>query len=46
VPASYAKRFAAGIAGKTEIRSIAGAGHRADLDAPDETAEAVLRFLA
>ena len=46
VPASYAKRFAAGIAGKTEIRSIAGAGHRADLDAPDATAEAVLAFLA
>lgn len=46
VPASYAKRVAAGIAGQTEIRSIAGAGHRADLDAPDETAEAVLRFLA
>jgi pimeloyl-ACP methyl ester carboxylesterase len=46
VPASYAKRFAAGIGGKTEVRSIAGAGHRADLDAPDATAEAVLRFLA
>ena len=46
VPASYAKRFAAGIAGRTEIRSIAGAGHRADLDAPDATAEAVLGFLA
>jgi pimeloyl-ACP methyl ester carboxylesterase len=46
VPASYAKRFAAGIRGNTEVRSIAGAGHRADLDAPDATAEAVLRFLA
>jgi pimeloyl-ACP methyl ester carboxylesterase len=46
VPASYAKRFAAGIAGPTQIRSIAGAGHRADLDAPEATAEAVLSFLA
>lgn len=46
VPASYAKRFAAGIAGTAEIRSIPGAGHRVDLDAPDAAAEAVLAFLA
>ena len=39
VPASYAKRFADGIAGPTEIRSIPNAGHRVDLDAPDEAAE-------
>ena len=45
VPASYAKRFADGIAGPTEVRSIAGAGHRLDLDAPEEAAEAVLGFL-
>jgi pimeloyl-ACP methyl ester carboxylesterase len=45
VPASYAKRFAAGIAGRTRIRSIAGAGHRADFDAPDALAKAVLEFL-
>jgi pimeloyl-ACP methyl ester carboxylesterase len=45
VPASYAKRFADGIAGATTIRSIAGAGHRADLDAPDATADAVLAFV-
>jgi pimeloyl-ACP methyl ester carboxylesterase len=45
VPASYAKRFAEGIAGKTEIRSIPNAGHRADLDAPDATADAILAFL-
>jgi pimeloyl-ACP methyl ester carboxylesterase len=44
VPASYAKRFAAGIAGPTTIRSIPGAGHRADLDAPEATAEAILAF--
>jgi pimeloyl-ACP methyl ester carboxylesterase len=46
VPASYAKRFAEGIAGKAEVRSIPGAGHRLDLDAPDGAAEAVLAFLA
>jgi pimeloyl-ACP methyl ester carboxylesterase len=45
VPASYAKRFADGIAGPTEIRSIPGAGHRADLDAPDPTAAAILEFV-
>jgi pimeloyl-ACP methyl ester carboxylesterase len=42
VPASYAKRFAEAIAGKTEIRSIPSAGHRVDLDAPDATAAAIL----
>jgi pimeloyl-ACP methyl ester carboxylesterase len=46
VPASYAKRFADGIRGKAQLRSVPGAGHRADLDAPDATAEAVLSFLA
>ena len=44
VPASYAKRFAAGIAGKTEIRTIPDAGHRLDLDAPDATAAAILAW--
>jgi len=46
VPASYAKRFADGLASEAEVRSIPGAGHRVDLDAPEEAAEAVLRFLA
>jgi pimeloyl-ACP methyl ester carboxylesterase len=45
VPASYAKRFAAGIAGPTQIRSIPGAGHRTDLDAPEATADAILSSL-
>jgi pimeloyl-ACP methyl ester carboxylesterase len=45
VPASYAKRFAAGIAGRTRIRSLAGAGHRADFDAPAALARAILDFL-
>jgi len=46
VPASYAKRFAAGIRGRTRIRSIPNAGHRADFDAPDALAKAILGFLA
>jgi pimeloyl-ACP methyl ester carboxylesterase len=46
LPASYAKRFAAGIAGRTRVRSIPGAGHRADFDAPEALAKAVLGFLA
>ena len=45
VPASYAKRFAAGIAGRTRIRSLPDAGHRADFDAPEALAKAVLAFL-
>lgn len=46
VPASYAKRFAAGIRGRTRIRSLPGAGHRADFDAPEALAQATLAFLA
>ena len=46
VPASYAKRFAAGIAGRTRIRSIANAGHRADFDAPEALAKVLLDFLS
>jgi pimeloyl-ACP methyl ester carboxylesterase len=45
VPASYAKRFADGIRGKTQVASVEGAGHLADLDAPDAAATAVLSFL-
>ena len=45
VPASYAKRFASGIAGRTRIRSIPNAGHRADFDAPEALAKLVLDFL-
>jgi len=39
---SYAQRFAAGIAGKTRIVVLPGAGHLADLDAPDAAADAAL----
>jgi pimeloyl-ACP methyl ester carboxylesterase len=45
VPASYAKRFASGIAGPTRIRSIAGAGHSVDFDAPEALAKTILDFL-
>ena len=42
VPRGYADKFARGIAGKTEIRTIAGAGHLAELDQPEEVAKAIL----
>jgi pimeloyl-ACP methyl ester carboxylesterase len=45
VPPSYAKRFAAGLGGPHELRILPGAGHRADLDAPDALAASVLDFL-
>lgn len=41
----YAERFAQGIAGRTKAVTIAGAGHLAELDAPDAVADAVLSFL-
>jgi len=44
VPRSYADRFAAAIAGRTEITTIPGAGHLAELDKPGEVAAAVLRW--
>jgi pimeloyl-ACP methyl ester carboxylesterase len=42
---AYAERFAAGIAGKSKVRLIPGAGHLADLDAPGAVAEAVFEAL-
>ncbi len=44
MPKSYADKFARGIAGKTEIRAILGAGHLAELDKPDEVAAALLEW--
>ena len=44
MPRSYADRFAAAIAGRTEIATISGAGHLAELDKPDEVAAAILRW--
>ena len=45
VPASYAKRFADAIAGPTTIRSIEGAGHRVDFDAPVDLARTIHDFI-
>jgi pimeloyl-ACP methyl ester carboxylesterase len=44
MPRSYADRFASGISGKTEIRTIPGAGHLAELDQPDAVAAAILSW--
>ena len=46
LPARYAARFAEGIAGESRVETIPGAGHLADIDAPDEVAAKVLDFLA
>jgi pimeloyl-ACP methyl ester carboxylesterase len=46
LPASYMDRFVAGIAGDVQRGSVAGAGHLADLDAPDAVAEQVIDFLS
>jgi pimeloyl-ACP methyl ester carboxylesterase len=45
IPASYAKRLAAAVRGPTTVRSIEGAGHLADVDAPEAVADAVVEFL-
>ena len=44
MPKSYADKFAGGIAGRTEIRTIPGAGHLAELDQPDAVAQAILEW--
>jgi pimeloyl-ACP methyl ester carboxylesterase len=46
MPASYLDRFAAAIAGPTEIRTISGAGHLAELDKPEAVAAAILGWTA
>ena len=46
VPPSYAKRFAERIGGPTEIRTVSGAGHALDFDAPAESAVALRPPLA
>jgi pimeloyl-ACP methyl ester carboxylesterase len=45
LPRSYAGAIADAISAKTEIRTIAGAGHLAELDKPDEVAAAILDFM-
>ncbi len=42
VPPGHARAFAAGIRGTSEIRSIAGAGHALDVDAPEAAADTAL----
>ena len=44
MPRSYVDRFAQAIPGRTEILTIAGAGHLAELDKPDEVAAAILEW--
>lgn len=46
MPRSYAEKFASGIAGRTEIRTIPGAGHLAELDQPEAVARAILDWCA
>jgi pimeloyl-ACP methyl ester carboxylesterase len=46
VPASYAKRFADALGGPVRVRTIEGAGHLADVDAPAAVAGAILESLA
>jgi pimeloyl-ACP methyl ester carboxylesterase len=42
MPRSYADRIAKGIAGRSEIKVIAGAGHLAELDKPADVAAAII----
>ena len=44
MPRSYPDRFAAAIAGRTEITTIPGAGHLAELDKPEEVSAAILAW--
>ena len=44
MPKTYADKFARAIKGKTETKLIAGAGHLAELDKPEETAAAILAW--
>jgi pimeloyl-ACP methyl ester carboxylesterase len=46
MPPTYADRFARGISGDTQTKIIAGAGHLAELDKPDEVAAAILAWTA
>jgi abhydrolase domain-containing protein 6 len=45
MPRSYAATIAHAIRAKTETKIIAGAGHLAELDKPDEVAAAILGFM-
>jgi pimeloyl-ACP methyl ester carboxylesterase len=43
---SYVERFAQAVRGRSEIRTIPGAGHLAELDKPQEVAAAILAWTA
>ena len=45
MPRSYAAAIAKAIKAPTETRIIAGAGHLAELDNPDDVAAAILGFM-
>lgn len=45
MPPSYAAKFSAAIKGRTEVKTIAAAGHLAELDKPEETAAAILAWM-
>ena len=45
VPFGYARRYADALGGEARIERVPGAGHLADLDAPDEVARRILAFL-
>ena len=46
MPLGYADTIKAALAGPCETRLIAGAGHLAELDKPDEVAAAILDWMA
>lgn len=46
IPASYGTKFQDGISGEVSIETIPGAGHLAELDCPDETAQAIISFMS
>ena len=45
LPPANAKTFERGITGPTKTVTVAGAGHLAELDKPDETAKAIIDFI-
>ena len=45
LPLGYGRRFVERLGGRSELRVIAGAGHLAELDRPDEVARAVLDWI-
>lgn len=46
IPQSYAARLAEAISGPVSVQTIPGAGHTAEIDAPEAVAQAVLAFIA